>query len=158
MKPGKVRPIAVCVFRKDDHILVAEGCDATKQQFFYRPLGGTIEFGEYSQETVVRELKEEIGADITDVRHLATIENIFTYNGQTGHEIVQVYEGSFVDKSIYEMGTIIGHEPDDASIKAVWKPLIDFKEGKAPLYPDGLVEVLEQIYENAKHRNSTGLH
>ena len=35
-----------------------------KGQIFYRPLGGVIEFGERGAETVARELKEEIGADV----------------------------------------------------------------------------------------------
>jgi 8-oxo-dGTP pyrophosphatase MutT (NUDIX family) len=142
MKPGKVRPIAICIIRKDSSILVAEGDDTVKKQVFYRPLGGTIEFSEYSRDTVVRELREEIGAELTDVRYLGTIENIFTYNGQTGHEIVLVYEGTFADRSFYEKESIEGVEIDDSPIRAVWKSLTDFENGQAPLYPDGLLELL----------------
>jgi hypothetical protein len=42
---NKIRPIAICVFRHKDRILVAEGYDPVKKQTFYRPLGGVIEFG-----------------------------------------------------------------------------------------------------------------
>lgn len=35
MKPGRVRPLALCVFRKNDLILVQEGYDAVKNQTFY---------------------------------------------------------------------------------------------------------------------------
>lgn len=81
MKPGKVRPLAICVFRDGDHILAAQGFDEVKGQTFYRPLGGKIEFGERGAETVVREVMEEIGEVVMDVKYLGTLENIFTYAG-----------------------------------------------------------------------------
>lgn len=43
----------------------------------YRPPGGTIEFGERGAATVVRELREELGADVVEPRYLGTLENIF---------------------------------------------------------------------------------
>jgi len=142
MKPGKVRAIAICVFRRNDLIFVAEGHDPVKGQTFYRPLGGTIEFGEYSDQTVVREMREEIREDITDLRYLGTLENIFTYEGQIGHEIVVIYEGAFVDQLIYEKSWIMGKEDDDSEFKAVWKSIADFRNGELPLYPTGLLELL----------------
>jgi hypothetical protein len=35
----------MCVFRHGNRILVAVAVDEVKNQKFYRPLGGTIEFG-----------------------------------------------------------------------------------------------------------------
>ena len=46
MKKNRIRPLAICVFLNNNRILVAEGYDPIKQQTFYRPLGGGIEFGE----------------------------------------------------------------------------------------------------------------
>ncbi|WP_460164643.1 NUDIX domain-containing protein [Pseudomonas sp. S2_F03] len=51
-----------------------------------------MEFGETSAQAIVREVQEELGLAITDVRLLGTLENIFTYAGRPGHEIVQVYD------------------------------------------------------------------
>ncbi len=45
-KKKRVRPLAICVFRHHDRILVMEGYDPVKKEHFYRPLGGGIEFGE----------------------------------------------------------------------------------------------------------------
>ena len=73
MKKDAIRAIAICVFRHGDKILAAEGFDSIKQQTFYRPLGGTIEFGEHSSETVRRELLEELGAEVTNLRYLGTL-------------------------------------------------------------------------------------
>ena len=41
-----IRPIAICVLRRHDEILVIEGRDESRDLTFYRPLGGGIEFGE----------------------------------------------------------------------------------------------------------------
>ena len=90
---NKIRSLAICVFRNHDRILVAEGYDPVKKQTFYRPLGGGIEFGEYSEQTIHRELREEIGAEVCDLKYLGALENVYVFNGRPGHEIVQVYDG-----------------------------------------------------------------
>jgi ADP-ribose pyrophosphatase YjhB (NUDIX family) len=137
-----VRPLAVCVFRRDDDLFVAEGYDPTKRQVFYRPLGGAIEFGEHGRETVVREIREEIGQEITDLRYLGALENIFTYDGQPGHEIVLVYEARFADTALYQESSVKGMEDGDVPFQAVWKPIAGFERGEAPLYPEGLLQLL----------------
>ncbi len=140
--PSWTRPLAVCVFRRDDLIFVMEGYDSKKDEVFYRPLGGSIEFGEYSHQTVKREIKEEIGEEVTNLKYLGTIENIFTYLGQPGHEIVLIYEGDFVGTSIYEKEWVQGHENGGATFKALWKAIAEFRDGKAPLYPEGILELI----------------
>ena len=90
-----IRPIAICVIRKGDEILVFEARD--NKETFYRPLGGGINFGEHSKDTVAREMLEEIGAQISPPQYLGTLETIFVRNGVPGHQLVQVYEASLVD-------------------------------------------------------------
>jgi 8-oxo-dGTP pyrophosphatase MutT (NUDIX family) len=141
MREEKIRPIAICVCREGGRILVAEGHDSKKGQTFYRPLGGTIEFGERGAETVRREFREEIAAELTEVRYLGTLENIFTYEGRRGHEIVLVYDGRLSDAHLYEKDVIQGDELGQP-FKAVWKRLNEFGPGKPPVYPDGLLELL----------------
>jgi 8-oxo-dGTP pyrophosphatase MutT (NUDIX family) len=142
MKPGKIRPLAIGIFRRNDEILVFEGFDPQKGQAFYRPLGGAIEFGEYGHQTLAREVREEIGVEVKDLCYLGISENIFVYGGQQGHEIVLVYEGTLADHGIYERDSFVGHEDDGTSFKVVWKPLEEFRSGKVPLYPNGLLELL----------------
>lgn len=145
MKKNKVRPLAICVFRRDDRILVAEGYDPVKRQTFYRPLGGAIEFGERSEDTVRRELMEEIGAEVGEVWYLGTLENIFVFNGEHGHEIVMVYDGVLTDSGLYEQAEVEGNEAEvGESFKAVWKSLDEFGEGRSILYPTGLLELLQE--------------
>ena len=142
MEGARIRPLAICVFLREGSILVFEGYDPVKRQVFYRPLGGGIEFGEHSRDAVVREIREELGREITNLRSLGILENIFTYNGQTGHEIVVVYDGAFVDRSIYEQAQLTAWEDNGESFTAMWKPLQGFMSGQAPLYPDGLLNLL----------------
>ena len=137
-----VRPLAVCVFRRGDDLFVAEGYDSTKRQVYYRPLGGTIEFGERGRDTVVREIREEIGQEITNLRYLGALENIFTCEGRPGHEIVLVYEADFADAALYEQSSVKGMEDGDLPFQALWKPAADFDRGQAPLYPEGLLQLL----------------
>ena len=142
MKKNKIRPLAICVFRHNDHILVAEGYDPVKGQTFYRPLGGGIEFGETSVETVRRELMEEINVEVGEVRYLGTLENIFIFNGVPGHEIVMVYDGVLSKPGLYEQAVIVGEEANGDVIRALWKSLRAFESGESILYPTGLVELL----------------
>lgn len=41
-----MRAISICAFKKEDSILVFKGFDEVKQEYFYRPIGGGIEYGE----------------------------------------------------------------------------------------------------------------
>ena len=142
MKKNRIRPIALCVFLHNNCILVNEGYDPVKRQTFYRPLGGGIEFGETSVDTVRRELKEELNAEVGEVCYLGTLENIFVFNGTPGHEIVLIYDGALVKSGLYEQAVIVGEEANGEVIRAVWKSLDEFGEGKSILYPTGLLELL----------------
>ena len=140
---NRIRPLAICLFRNHDRILVAEGYDPVKKEAFYRPLGGGIEFGEYSKQTIERELQEEIGAEVCDLKYLGTLENVFVFNGSPGHEIVQVFDGSLKDAQLYEQTVILGREADiEDTFRAVWKRIDEFGEGQAILYPTGLLDML----------------
>ncbi|PLR66911.1 DNA mismatch repair protein MutT [Bacillus sp. UMB0893] len=101
-----------------------------------------IEFGERSSEALVREVEEEIGAAINNIQFLGTIENIFTINGDRGHEIVQVYNADFADQSFYSMESFEGKEDDGTIFKVLWKPLSEFEHGKLKLVPEELLEML----------------
>ncbi|MEY9970640.1 8-oxo-dGTP pyrophosphatase MutT (NUDIX family) [Lysinibacillus sp. RC46] len=142
MKKGQIRAIAICVFRKGDSILVSEGFDEVKGDHYYRPIGGGIEYGETSSHAIKREVLEEIEANIKNLNYLGTIENIFTYNGDLGHEVVFVYDAEFVEKSFYEKPSFFGQEDNGAIFKLLWKPISDFTDNKLKLVPDGLVDLL----------------
>jgi len=109
---------------------------------YYRPIGGTIEYGERSSDTVVREFREEISMEVEVVSYLGCIENIFSVDGETGHDIDHVYVVRPIDEQLRsnEMFPVI--EGDRTTI-AKWVQLEVFHAGKLPLYPDGLLDLIK---------------
>jgi ADP-ribose pyrophosphatase YjhB (NUDIX family) len=139
---NRIRPIAIVVFKRPDGaILVASGYDRIKEKSFYRPLGGEIEFGETAADAARRELLEELGAEVENLSLLGVFENIFTFLGAQGHEIVFVFEAAFADSSFYDRDVVYALE-GDASFEVHWVPLQRFVDGEVPLYPDGLLNAL----------------
>lgn len=144
-KKPQIRPLAVCVFQREDKIFVSKGYDSVRNETFYRPIGGKIEFGEYGHETIHREVMEEIRMTVEALRYLGTLENIFVYDGNQGHEIVRIYDGRFTDDSLNDDNIVVRGTDDNAILfDAIWKPLDFFRGDDAPpLYPDGLLELLD---------------
>jgi ADP-ribose pyrophosphatase YjhB (NUDIX family) len=132
------RPVAVGIAWRGRELLVSEGLDSVKQERFYRPLGGTIEFGESGAEAVVREFEEEIGARVQVIRYLGTLENIFTFEGARGHELVRVYEVECADRSFYASDEFANR--DGVQRRVGWRSIEDL--ASEPFYPDGLRELL----------------
>lgn len=141
----RIRPLSLCVFRRRDSIFVSQGYDSHRDQVFYRPIGGKIEFGETGADAVAREVREEIGAEVTDLAYLGTLENIFAYEGKPGHEIVMIYDGRFVDPALNADDIKVqGRDDGDILYEASWKSLDCFRAPDAPpLYPAGLLALLD---------------
>ena len=76
--------------------------------------GGRIEIGESSEQTIIREIYEELGKEIEITGYLATIENFFEMEGKKYHEIFFIHRIEFrkeEDKKInYNMHNIEGKE------------------------------------------------
>lgn len=146
MDTTRIRPIAVCLFVHENRILVSEGFDLVKQNYYFRPLGGGIEYGESSHDAVVREIREELSAEIENVRLLGVIENIFVYNGEQGHEIVFVFDAEFADKTLYQHDEIDGYEQEaDVKFKAKWFSLDKIEQNGGRLVPEKLADFLNSM-------------
>lgn len=136
--PARIHVLALAVLLWRDHLLCAEGFDTVKQQTFFRPLGGGVEFGERAEEAAVRELHEELGMAVEVRETLGIAENLFTYQGRHGHEVV--FE--------YVCVPAPGHEPanldplvaveGEVRFVARWLPLAEVLAGTHRVYPDGL--------------------
>lgn len=139
MKPNRIRVLALGLIRDGDRILLAEGYDPVKQQTFYRALGGGVDFGETSYDALKREFQEEIGAELTNIKYLGCIENVFTYNGQHGHEIVQLYQCDFTDPKFYHLDQL---EVVEGSGKgtAFWLNINKCKSGELRVVPEQFLD------------------
>ncbi|MFD1204652.1 NUDIX hydrolase [Sporosarcina contaminans] len=141
------RATALGIIIKEDDILLEEkiGKHSQGNGYYYRPIGGTIEFGETSDETLIREFREEIGAEIRIIRYIACLENIFTIEGIIGHEITQIYLVELVDKKLYENATFAVKEQTKVTT-AKWIYKEDLFSGQKSIYPNGIVNLLKGIF------------
>ncbi|MGB3311121.1 MAG: NUDIX hydrolase [Nodosilinea sp.] len=140
-KKARIRPISICLLRRGEEILVHESYDSVKGEGFARPLGGGIDFGETSAQAAIREIKEELGVDIAEVELVGIVENIFVYEGEPGHEIVFVYDGRFLDESLYGQESLSAVEGNQ-QFKAVWRSPATLRNGPYHLVPQQLWDLL----------------
>ena len=144
MTTGQIRAVPIGIILRQDQILVFESRERDSGgRIYYRPLGGSIECGEYGHQTLARELREELGVEIEKVRYIGLRENLFhAPDGRSAHEIVLVYEAELTDRTLYDKEEMLATEDSGQTFRVLWKPLGVFQRGDAPLYPNGLLELL----------------
>jgi len=140
-KAGEIRVLALGIIKKGDRTFISQGYDPVKQQTFYRAMGGGVDFGETSFEALQREFQEEIQAELTKIHYLGCIENLFTFNGKQGHEILQIYECDFVDPKFYQLENLVFAEGERQKT-ALWVEISRFKSGELKLVPEQFLEYL----------------
>jgi 8-oxo-dGTP pyrophosphatase MutT (NUDIX family) len=141
-KAGEIRVIALGLIRNSDRIFLSEGYDPVKQETFYRALGGGVEFGETSRAALEREFQEEIQADLTNIKYLGCIENLFIFNGRQGHEIIQLYQCDFADSKFYQLESLVFSESQHHKHRALWIDISSLKSGELRLVPEVFFEYL----------------
>ncbi|MGW5953505.1 NUDIX hydrolase [Bacillus mycoides] len=115
----------------------------TGDETYYRPLGGSIELGEKSAHTVIREFQEELHTEVEITNYLGCLENIFHLDGEIGHEIIQLYSLRLLDMSLYEMEIL--NIPDEQTLSyAKWISLTAFIQKEKLLYPDGILKYIQK--------------
>lgn len=140
-KPGEIRLIALGLIQDNSRIFLSQGYDPVKQHTFYRAMGGGVDFGETSYDALQREFQEEIQAELTNIKYLGCLENIFTYNGKPGHEIIQLYKCDFADPKLYQIEKIDFSEGKRKKI-ALWVDIEKFKSGELQVFPEGFMNYL----------------
>lgn len=130
--PGIIHTKAMCLLVHDGQFLATRGFDEVKNEEFFRPIGGGVHFQERAVDAVRREVREEIGSDIRDARLLEVHENIFTFRGEPGHEIMFIFQAELADASLY------GRAPFkilDGDSVAHWIPVAGILNGTLRVYP-----------------------
>ena len=108
-------------------------------------VGGRVKIGESSEQTIRREIMEEMGKEIEILEYVSTIENFFEADDMPYHEIMFVYRVDFKneeDKKIIE--TIHNVEGED-ELRYDWIDLDKIDE--YPLKPD----ILKDLLRNNKY-------
>lgn len=141
MYPKKIRILALGLIRNGERTFLSQGYDPVKQQTFYRALGGGVDFGESSYAALKREFIEELQAELTNIKYLGCIENLFTFNGQQGHELIQLYQCDFVDQKFYQLEQMEFVEGEYKKT-ALWMDIKQCKSGELRIVPEQFLEYL----------------
>lgn len=142
---------SVCNFRsagvlvRDSKILAQRDRNGAE----YALLGGHVVVGETSQESLIREYKEETGADIVCHRLIWVEECFWTWNDRFTHTIVFYYLISLVhDSDIPDNGEVV-FQKDNCNVLLTWIPLNSINH--LTIFPPFLKEKIFCISENIEH-------
>lgn len=121
------------------------------EQFWTFP-GGRAEFGETAEQTLKREMMEELGIDVEVVRLLWFVESFFTYAEMQYHEIGLYFlmrlPASY--KYLLEPGPFQGQE-EAAKLTFQWFPQQPDVLSSLPLLPSFLQTAVQQLPESVQH-------
>lgn len=135
MEAEKIVLKVMLLIEHDGKLLAGKGYDEAKDEHFYRLLGGGVDFQETTEEAIRREIMEEIHSEIDNLKLLDTVENIFEYNGEKGHEICFIYGGELANTSLFDKEKI--HIVEETyEFDAHWIPIKDLIKNKTPVYPE----------------------
>ncbi|MDQ0726177.1 NUDIX domain-containing protein [Microbacterium sp. W4I20] len=138
-----IRNIAVGLPIKEGHLLALEGFDPSRELAFLRAIGGGIEFGEPAEVALRREFMEELGVVLESASLLGIRENIFTYEGEPGHEIAHIFAVRSAELDSVPLDAEL-HVLDEGS-PVRWVPIDDIGSGRRTLFPDGAPELLATL-------------
>ena len=146
MLAPRIRTLAVAVPRLGGgdaaRVLVERGHDRVKRLDFYRAIGGGVEFGEHAAEACAREWQEEYAITLEGLALRGVLENLFTYEGRPGHEIVFVFDATIAERWPRERDGFETTEAHGRRHAAVWVPVATLGDDPVPLYPHGLADLL----------------
>lgn len=113
--------------------------DSVKHDEYYRPIGGSVEYGETALAAVKREVLEELHTEIEVIGEPLILENRFICEGKSGYEIDFIFPSRFTDKRFYENKPYRLVESDACEFEALWVPMDDCLSGKLRLVPEELL-------------------
>ena len=138
-----LRTVGVMV--RDGKILVQREKDGTE----YALPGGAVQMLETTEEALIREYKEETGADIEINRLLWTEEDFWNYNGRRHHGLAYYYLIDFcVGNDIPETEEFISQK-DDCNVVLGWMPIDKLKD--ITIYPTFLKDEIYNLNGELKH-------
>ena len=134
------RVAGICV--RDGKVLLQKPVNDTA----YALPGGHVAFGETNEETLVREFKEELGADIRVGELKWVAENFFPWGDKPCHQICLYY---MVDGPISADTRFMGIEERNVPLEFCWIPIDALKD--LEVYPVEARELLTKLDEGVQH-------
>jgi mutator protein MutT len=109
---------AIIVNSEGKMLLAKRGRKAKNEKGKWEFPGGSVEFGDTMKETIIREMKEELGIEIEPLEHLPAIDHIIPSDGQ--HWVTS----AFISRIVSGEPTIMEPEKCD---KIGWFALTEMK-------------------------------
>jgi ADP-ribose pyrophosphatase YjhB (NUDIX family) len=116
--------------------------------------GGRVELRETAEETLRREMKEEIDADVEVVRLLWFVESFFTYADLHYHEIALYFLMRFpaTGTNLVQTGPFYGLEHEgEVKLTFQWFPRQQEVLSRLPLLPSFLQTAVQSLPESVQH-------
>ncbi len=135
-----IRVKVLAWIEQNGYLFVVKMHDSVKGDDYYRPVGGCVEFGESTSVALHREMKEELDTVLTISGEPLILENIFTCDGETGHEIVFLYPARFDNPGFYERKLFTLHEANGEALEASWINLAECLRAEMRLVPEALLD------------------
>lgn len=137
------------ILLRDNKILLQKPVNDTG----YAIPGGHVEFGETNAQTLEREFKEEISADIRvgDLKWVAEI--FFPWGDKPCHQICLYYDVALKDETQIPLGEVfVGDEHIEGRnfrIEFHWKPIESL--GQLEVYPTNISDLMIRYNEGVQH-------
>lgn len=143
----RIRNLAVRLPVRDGHVLVQEFGGAEGEAPFVRAIGGGIEFGERAVEALRSEYLEELGVAVTGETLITVTENIFSFLGKAGHEIVHIFAVESAELEAWPLDTRVKVIDDDSIV--AWHRVHTLGGDGLPLYPEGALDAARTLLADA---------
>ena len=127
-------------------------CQHAPDEMFWFVPGGRAELGESSEESIRREIREELGVEPHIERLLFINENFFTFQGESHHELGLYFLLSLPsDAPVYQAENTFTLEEETEHILLTYHWLPIGKLETLPVYPVFLRKALQTLPEETKH-------
>ena len=134
------------VLIQNGKILIQRGVNDT----VYALPGGHVAFGETSSETIVREYKEETGADIIAGRLIWVDESFWTWNDKSAHTVCFYHLLSIGNANAMPLdGDFKSLKDNDSELFLYWIPLKEIKT--VDIYPPFIRDKTANISDGIEH-------
>ncbi len=137
-----IRSVALVLMKREGRLLLAEHNEGGRT--FYRPVGGTVEYGERALAAARREVQEELGLAVEELRPLGVIEDIFTLDDEVHHQIVFLYEADWPE-AVACVEPVVARESDGVEFTCSWRSLEELADLDRPFYPEGITDLLRTV-------------
>ncbi|WP_105383310.1 NUDIX hydrolase [Neorhizobium alkalisoli] len=132
---------------RDGHVLVHR---AVHEAFWTFP-GGRAEIGETSQETLKREMIEELGVEVRVGRLLWSVENFFHYEDRDWHEFGLYYLMDLPAQFPFHPTDIVHRVADGHELEFKWVPATTAALRALDIPPYFIAEEIETLPESPRH-------